>query len=721
MRSSIPRPALIVLACIGPALARADPSPALGAGPSKVEEVVVTAQRAKSQVLIDRKVYVVSGNLQTTTGSAADVLNEVPSVDVDADGALSLRGDPHVTILVDGKPSAQLSGASAGLALQQFPAAQIDRIEVMTSPPAQYKAAGSAGVINIITKRGRRDGFSGAARANVGQFGRAVAGIDATYNAGGLSLTGGVGLRRDIRDRRTTSDRTESDPIGGAATRTDERIDEHFHRLTPSLNGGVEDKLNNRQTFGLSFSRVDLTGRRYFDQTDLSGPPGAPEQTVSARFSDGHERHIDTSEKAHFDQALWRPGETASLSLQRSHTSEQEGYAYRNISVVPAAAPTFDDLHLGLELAKTEVNLDYDLPLSANADFKLGYDFEADDNNFNNIGHTIDASTGERTVDPKVTNDFRYRQTVNAIYAVYAQPLGQWSLQAGLRAEATSASWRQITADIPGGRRDFDLYPSLHADRALGDKAKLSLDLSRRVTRPDPEALNPFSDHQDTYNLRAGNPKLKPQDTWLAELGYAVTDASLSYGLTAYGRIDHNSVTDVARPLGGGVVLLTKANLPKSLSAGLDFNASGKLTRQLSYSLSGVAFYAQIDASALGTPGLSSTVGVNLKASLEYRPTPLDTAQISMSRTDRRLTPQGFVGAINLVNLGYKRQLRPDLALVVTISDVLDGQRLNRLTGTPQLRDDYTRYQFGQIAYVGVVYTFGRTSKAKSNDFDYGQ
>ena len=180
-------------------------------------------------------------------------------------------------------------------------------------------------------------------------------------------------------------------------------------------------------------------------------------------------------------------------------------------------------------------------------------------------------------------------------------------------------------------------------------------------------------------------------------------------------------MTDVARPLGGGVVLLTKANLPKSLSAGLDFNASGKITRQLSYSLSGVAFYAEIDASALGTPGLSSTVGVNLKASLEYRPTALDTAQVSLSRTDRRLTPQGFVGAINQVNLGYRRQLRPDLALVVTVSDVLDGQRLNRLTRTPLLRDDYTRYQIGQIAYVGVVYTFGRTSKAKSNDFDYAQ
>lgn len=716
------RPGLVALACAGlPALGHADPPPAPGAGPPGVEEVVVTAPRTKSQVLIDRRVYVVSGNLQTTTGSAADVLNEVPSVDVDADGAVSLRGDPNVTILIDGKPSAALSGPSSGLALQQLSAGQIDRIEVMTSPPAHYKAAGSAGVINIITKSGRTDGLSGAVRANIGAFGRTVVGIDATDTAGGLSLTGGLGLRREVRERLTTSERIELDPGGGAASHTSERIDEHFHRFTPSLNVGVEDKLDPARTVGASLSVTDLTGHRYFDQSDLTGPPGAPAQSVSARFSDGHERHVDTSERAHLDQALGGAGRTLSVSVQRSHTSEQEGYAYRNVFLVPSAPQGFDDLHLGLELTKTEASLDLDLPGAGRTDVKLGYDVEADANDFDNVGHAVDPVTGVRTEDPNVTNAFRYRQVVNAIYVDLAWPLGAWSFQAGLRAEAAAASWRQASGDSPGARRDLDLYPSLHADRPLGDGAKLSVDLSRRVTRPDPQALNPFSDHQDTYNLRAGNPDLKPQDTWRVELGYAVSRNALSYGVTGYGRIDRDSVTDVAQPLGGGVLLLTKANLPRSVSAGLDFNAAGRLGRRLSYSVSGAAFYSQIDATALGAPALASTAGVNLKASLDYRPTPRDTAQVSVSRTDRRLTPQGAVGAIDLVNLGYKRQLRPDLALVVTLSDAFDGQRLNRRTRTALLQDDYTRYQVGQIGYVGLVYALGRASKPKASDFDFAE
>jgi outer membrane cobalamin receptor len=719
MRAAIGPLALLALGWAWPAQAQqAVPPPAKA--PDTAQEVVVTAQRPKSQTLIDRKVYTVTGNLQATTGSAADVLNEVPSVDVDADGLVTLRGDPNVTILVDGKPSAAFQGAAAGLSLQQLSAADIDRIEVMATPPSQYKAEGSGGVINIITRKSRRPGFAGSARLSVGESGRAVFGADASYNAGRLKLSAGVGLRQDIRERLTTDARTEIAPGTSAATRSSETIDEHFHRLTPSANAGIDYDLSPRQSVGASFNVTDLTGHRYFDQSDLGGPAGGPVQTDTLRHSDGHERHIEESEEAHFSQGLWRPDETLSVSLQRSATHEHEVYNYQNTALPPTAAPTFDDLHLGLELAKTELSVDYALPIADRGTLKLGYDLEADDDDFDNRGDTIDPVTGQKLVDPTITNQFRYRQTVNALYGEYDRTLGPWSLQGGLRAEATSASWLQVTGDIPGGRHEFALYPSLQAERALGAADKLVASLARRVTRPDPEALNPFTDHQDIYNLRAGNPNLLPQDTWSAQLAWTHSAGALSYGLTGYYRLDRDSVTDVAQPLGGGVVLLTKANLPKSQSAGLEFNASGRLARTLSYSLSGEAFYTQIDATALGATGLRSTVGVNLKASLDYRPTARDDAQISLSRTDKRLTPQGFVDAIDLVNLGYKHQLRPDLAMVVTVSDVLDGQRLRRFVSTATLKDAYQRYQVGRIAYVGVVYSFGGAAKAKS-DFDYGQ
>jgi hypothetical protein len=152
----------------------------------------------------------------------------------------------------------------------------------------------------------------------------------------------------------------------------------------------------------------------------------------------------------------------------------------------------------------------------------------------------------------------------------------------------------------------------------------------------------------------------------------------------------------------------------------LEFSASGKLLPGLSYNLSGEAYYSQVDATALGVPGLRSTTGLNVKGSLEYSPTAADTAQISISRTDRRLTAQGSVEPINLVNLGFKHRIGPDLALVLTVSDAFDGQKLRRVLTTPTLQDAYQRYQVGRVVYLGFTYSFGGPAKPKS-DFDYDQ
>ena len=702
-----------------------------GVSSARAADVVVAGQRPPSQVLLDRKVYDVSRDLQATSGTAADVLNNVPSVSVDADGAVSLRGDANVTILIDGKPSAQFTGASAGTALQQFPASDIDRIEVLTNPPAQFKASGTAGVINIITKKSRKRGLSGVERASYGEFGRYVLGIDGSYNTGRLKLSGGAGLRHDIRERVSATARLQTDPSTSLQAQSQQTIDEHFHRLTPSLKANLDYQLNPTQSFGASFSTRVLTGHRFFDQSDQSGLPSVAPTGLSGRHSNGHEWHVDAGEGAHFEQKLWRPDESLSLALQRSVTRERERYFYTNTFPEPPAPPSNDDLHLNMDLVKTEASADYDLPLAHERELKLGYDFEADRNRFDNLADNFDPVTRQPVVNPAATNDFRYRQDVHAVYGQYQTPIGSWRLQAGVRMEAARASWLLITGNIPGSRSDFGLFPSLHLDHTIGQDGKVTASISRRINRPDPEALNPFSDHQDTHNLRAGNPNLRPQETWSYQLGYVYTGPKLTYGATAYYRMDHNSFTDLIVPLGAGVVLDTRTNLPASHSAGLEANAGGKLGRRLSFSLSANAFYTQIDATQLGAAlpgaalpgalGLKSTTGVDMKASLDWRPTRRDALQVAFTRQDRRLTPQGQISAINLVNLGFKHQLRPDLSLVATVSDLFDAQRFIRLITTPALQDHYLRHQFGRVAYVGFVYTFGGQAPAKSNGFEYDQ
>jgi outer membrane receptor for ferrienterochelin and colicin len=178
-------------------------------------------------------------------------------------------------------------------------------------------------------------------------------------------------------------------------------------------------------------------------------------------------------------------------------------------------------------------------------------------------------------------------------------------------------------------------------------------------------------------------------------------------------------VTDVTEYLGNGRTLTTKTNLPRSDSAGLEFSASGHLLPKLSYNLSGNAFYTQIDATALGTPGLKSATGLNVKAKLDYRPTADDSAQIIFTRTDKRLTPQGSVSAINIVNLGYKHTLTPAVSAVATISDLFDGQRYQRFASTPTLTQVYVRSVVGRVAWFGLTYTVGVTHKEKEPNFEY--
>ena len=679
----------------------AAPSAGLDPGSGSLQPIVVTARKSPVERRLDRTVYDVSSDLQSTSGSAADILNELPSVEVDADGTVSLRGDSNVTILIDGRPSAQFSGSVAGDALLQFPASEIEKIELINNPPAELKANGSAGVINIITRKTRRAGASGTAQASLGNDGRYTLGLNGNYGLGRMNLSGGLGLRQDERQRILDDNRAAIAPGTTELVSSQEDVDEHVRRLTPSAKAGLDYRINDRQTVGVSFEQRERSGDRYFDQYDASGLPTGPTSSISNRYSNGHEWRLNSDQNVHFEQQLAQPDEKLSIALGRSSVSEREHYAYTNIYELPAQIPSFDNLNLDLGLVTTELTVDYALPLATDRSLKLGYDFEQDNDDF--------AASGQPVVNPASTNNFHYGQSIHAAYASYLGTLGPWTLQAGLRAEQTTASLHSYA----------QAYPNLHLERLLTEASTVSASASRRVTRPDPEALNPFVDTQDTQNLRAGNPNLLPQDTESFELGYKFESKTLDYGLTGYLRRNSNSVTDVTQVLSASVVLTTKANLPRDTADGLEFTANGHSSPKLSYGLSGNLFHKQIDARALGAPGLESTTGINAKASLEYHPTAADDAQISFSRSDKRLTPQGYVSAINQVNVGYKHRIHPTLSAVVTVSDLFNGQIFRRFTGTPDLTDYYRREQVGRITYVGVIYTFGAPKKSKDGGFDY--
>lgn len=693
--------------------------PADNPSPS-MQTIVVQGRKLDVETKIDRKIYSVPEDAQSMLGTLSDILSVIPSVDVDPDGAVSLRGDTNVLILIDGRPATQLQGSKAGDNLQSISAGDIERIEVLTTPPAQFKAEGAAGVINIITrKRAAKEPASGSLQGSLGDGGRWLVGGNGSYGGKQFTATLNAGFREDYRDRTVQSVIVGPAPTSGQVLQSQDYAAQRIRRNVPSIGLSGEYDLNENQAFSGSASWLSRGGLRTYTQLDQSTLENGALTSSKRRFTNGHDPEDDYDTALRFTQKFSTAGETLDLSVHRSISHQHEHYDYVNDSFVPPAPTFYNNLSFTEEHGITETDVDYALPVSKTQSLKLGYAFEQDSYGFSNVGANVDPITGVETIDPTLTNEFQFRQRVHALYLSYQASVGSWTWLAGARAEWTTTNAVQVTSSISTDRRYTDFYPSLHVDRTLTERSTLSLGATRRVTRPDPSYLNPYVDHEYPPNLAAGNPDLRPQFTQSFEGGYGYDRAGASYGLTAYYRRNTDSVTDVTEYLGQGLSLTTKTNLPRNDSAGLEFSAAGQLLPSVSYSVSGNAFYTQIDATALGTPGLKSTTGLNVKAKLDYHPTVDDSGQFIFTRTDKRLTPQGSVSAINIVNLGYKHTLTPSLSAVATISDLFNGQRYQRFVSTPTFTQVYERGVAGRIAFVGLTYTVGGTKKDNQSTFEF--
>ncbi len=632
-----------------------------------------------------------------------------------------MRGDSNVLILIDGKPSPQFFGTAAGDNIQLLPAADIERIEVMTTPPAQFKADGAAGVINIITRKTRPRGLAGSAQASIGSSGRFNFGTQSSCVAGPWTLALAAAVRHDYRARLLQSEVRAPDPAGGGVLDSRSVLNERIHRQVPSLALSSQYALDDRQSISASVDWSERGGLRTYTQRNTGVTQAGAVESLAQRLSSGHDPEFNHDERLGYSKKVGTDGGTVDITVHRATSQQREHYDYTNQSFVPPGATGLSNLSILEDQATTELGVDYALPLSASRTLKLGYAFERDDSRLGNFGTNIDSLNGTQVVDPAVTHDFALRQRIDAGYASYRASTGPWNWLAGMRAEQTSTDAEQRTDGLTHRGSYFGLYPSVNIDRGLSDVSSLTLAAGRRVSRPDPGNLDPYVDREYAPNLRAGNAGLRPQITQSYELGYAYDKDRLRYQVTAYYRQNRDSLTDVTQYLGSGLSLTTKTNLPRNDAAGLEVIASGELTRSVSCSASGNLFHSQIDASALGAPGLRSTNGLNAKVKVDFHLAAADSTQVIVTRTARRLTPQGYISAIDMVNLGFRHRIRRDLDAVATLTDLFNGQRTERIESTATFAGDYLRAIQGRVLYVGVVYTFGAGGKKKETKLEYDQ
>ena len=674
-----------------------------------VSAVEVKADAPQVRTAIDRRSYSVGADLSSQAGTVADALRNIPSVEVDLQGNVSLRGDSSVTILIDGKPSGLFQGEGRGQALQQMSADRIDRVEVSTNPSAEFRGDGTGGVINLITKKAKGAGRTSGLRLTTGDGGRGGISGNVGYNGGKLSASGDLGYRRDTADQVEYEHRRQADL--DSETKGTTQLD--FESLTGQ--GTVDYDLTDKLRLGgeARLSRFDLavdTQSSTARQNGAGDPTQAYDRDLTVR-----QRRDNAAISGNLRRKFDGDGHELTLKLSYDVTDDNRVRTGHNVVSLPAASSAFDQQRLGYDVRQTDLKGDYVRPVGEGRTLKLGFDLQFDDNGYTNRGFR-GAALDALVPDPLLTSQFLYEQTLSQAYATYERPVGELTVLAGLRYEKSQLDL--ATPDRRDENDTADWLPSLHLSYPLGERQKLTASYSERLQRPGPFDLSPVPFMLDPLNYRIGNPNLKPQETRSFELGWQYRKAPLLAMATLYYRLNDKVMSDVVTDVGGGVFVTTKANVAQSRNGGLELVLNGKLSKTLTYNLSSNLFWTELDGSNLGFQDDRSAAGASGRASLSWQATSKDLLQVNGFLNGKRLTAQGYVQPQAGIDLGYRRKIDDRLSLVVTVQDFLGLYRDKQVIDTPALKSLVVRDVDARMVRVSLAWTFG-AGKRKDAAFDF--
>ena len=711
---------MIILCCANAAAqtqltqpAKADAQPAtVKTAPENggaIASVTVAAERPTNR--IDRQVYDVKSDVSSSNSSAADALNNVPSVNVDPDGSLTLRGSSNVQVYIDGKPSAMLQGDNRGPALQAIPADDLESVEVINNPGAQFGTEGGGGpIINLVMKRSRRPGGFGVANANVGTAGRYNSALSGTYNEGLWGIQGGINVRHDGRNSTGQTVRDRIDPRSGALSHSSQQSQSNGLNDNAAMNAGVTYNLGANDTLGAQLAYSHRTNNAHATDNYLSSDADSVVTDNYLRRTVREGESTNYSWTARWDHKGAAPGETFKMDLRVSSATNDYDSTYRNTYVV---RPPFGSLLDSTQenRSKTEIidyTGDYDTPILGGVS-KLGYKI-VQTHNDSSIDYTnIDPVTQDGSPNTLRSNAFDLKETVYAVYGSYQMHLTeQWGVMAGLRAEHTAMEIDQLSSQVAAGNSYTNLMPSFFATYKLDDKSSLRFAYAHRLRRPNAQDLNPFVLYRDELNVSSGNPKLKPAQTDSFELGYETRLLGLETNLRGYFRDESDSILDRKYFISDTVLLTTRENAGSTRSGGMEFTMTGKLLPTLTLNLSGnVARFEQSVLETNGGQTRRNASSLSGRLRLNWQASSIDMLQAAVQAQGKMLTGQGYREPNTTLNLSWRHALTPQLALMVNATDVFNTNKMSTVTDTYALREQSTRRFDGRIIYIGLSYRFG--------------
>lgn len=496
---------------------------------TELEAVEVVGEKTTVEVRLDKKIYNIGKDITTSGGTVSDALNNVPSVGVDVEGNISLRGNDNVTILINGRPSA-IAGFGSTDALQQLPAEAIEKVEVITSPSARYDAEGTAGILNIVLKREKTLGFNGSVNTFIGY--PANSGVTANVNmrTDKFNLFNTTGFRYRNAPGNAFFDNTFTS--GNFDRITEDRDTDRLNRNF-NTNLGMEYFLNDKSSItGSVFWRLandeDTTGNtttRFVDGTE-----------DSSTFREEVEKEKDNSYQFSLNYINRFNDEGHTLTADVQYSIDREDVEAEIEERVTQPFPdllAFENVAEAQDQTEWLIQADYVLPME-DAQFEAGFRSNMEEQITDYRLDTLDQSSGDFVIDETLTNIFTYDENVHAVYTQYGNKYGKFSYLAGLRLEYTQLKGEVESEfdlsdleDFLGEDVEFNfnkeylgLFPTVNLIYEFTDTQSVTLGYSRRINRPRGWFINPFPSRSSRTNIFQGNPDLDPAFSNTFDLGY---------------------------------------------------------------------------------------------------------------------------------------------------------------------------------------------------------
>jgi len=662
-------------------------------------EIVVEAEVSSSQFKLDKRIFNIGKDLSSTGASALEVLNNVPSVNVDIEGAISLRGSSGVQVLINGKPSILTDD---GGALGSITADMIDSIEVITNPSAKYDAEGTSGIINIVIKKDERKGINGALSLNTGIPDNNSVGISLNRRSEKFNLFTQMGLGRRVYPRDSENTNENLDTSNSIVSEgTDLRV-EKFYNITLgtdyyvnannvlTLSGNFAYEIED-QPSTIMFNAIDVNNAvtsewNRTETTEATNPKWQYELVYKRDFKD-HEDH---------DLVLSATGRSFSKDL----TS-----LFQDTTVSGSNRDNTQNTRTDYGSNNYTFKIDYTKPFSDVWILETGTQYQIDD-----IGNDFEVQNlvnGEFETDVGLTNNFKFDQKVLGVYAIGGYEFKQWGLKAGLRLEQTNLKTTLVNTNVANSQQYTNVFPSIHTSYKLSDAVSLQAGYSARINRPGMRELNPFFNIRNNFNIRQGNPNLLPEFTDSYEITsiFDVGKTSLNFG--AYYRYTTDVIERIST-FNDNVNTSMPENVGTNSVLGLEFNTKYKPATWLTFN---VDFnYNQFDRKGTFMSSVfdfsGNQWGSKLMAKFDL-PADIDIEAVGNHRS-RVKTVQGVRSANTFLDIGVRKKILKDKGVInLSIRDVFASRFFETFIANQNSRAS-SFSQRGRFVAIGFSYGFGK-------------